>query len=208
MRQPHAFATLSSPVISTDLLEHFAVLRDPPEMIEGAVGPIEPPPVVLTIVERPRPPTSSLGLDMAHALRVLALDEVCAWLIPGAEGVCLASWDRRMSSGSRDPTGDRTGWSLFSGPIDGAIRGLYVNRMGAVRAGVTVFRAVGLVPDDVIEVTRSSVAGTDEQIPIRNNVWTISQEPPDSVVTLHWRTLETRRVRVEPPRAAWQVGLQ
>jgi hypothetical protein len=175
-------------VISADLVEHFAALRDPPEVIEGVVGPVEPPPVLATL-GRPGRPDSSCGLDMAHARCVLALDDVFAWLIPGAEGVCLATWDRRMSSSS-----------VMSGPIDDAIRGMFVNLLGSMRAGIALFRAVGLVPDDVVEVTRSSAASTNEQIAIRNNVWTISQEPPDGLVTLHWRTLETQHVRVEPPR--------
>jgi hypothetical protein len=169
-------------VISTDLVEHFAVLRDGPTVIAAADGPIQPPPDVLAKMARPG---DEHGLDIAHLVRVLALDDVFAWLVPGSQGVCLITWDRPMNS-----------CSVHAGPIDDAVQGTFKNVMGSMQAGITLYRAIGLAPDDVIAAARSNATGHDEPIPVRDNVWTIAEEPSDGMITLQWRTLETQRLRV------------
>jgi hypothetical protein len=180
-------------MISTALLDHFAVLRDRSEAVATARTPLAPPLDVVTKLKRPDGPAAYFGLDTTKLLRVLALDDVSAWLIPGREGVCVITWDRRMST-----------CGAMSGPINAAVDGMFVNLMGSMRDGVKVYRAVGLVPDNVVDVTRSTATDCGAKIPIRNNVWTITDEPADGIVTLHWRTSDTQHVHValrQPPNA-------
>jgi hypothetical protein len=186
----HADGTLWVVVISKELFDHFAVLREPPEAVEDKGRPLSPPPNVIENLGRAHGPADDFGLDIARQLRVLALDEVCAWLIPGTAGVGLITWDRRLHT-----------CGTLSGPIAAAVDGTFVNRFGSTRGGETVYRAVGLAPDDVTDITAIDGTGSVKKLMIRSNVWTLDEEPPDGVVTLRWGTRETQRVPVLVARA-------
>jgi hypothetical protein len=172
-------------MVSPALLDHFAVLRERSVTIAAPCMPLVPPPGVVTKLERPGGPAAYFGLDTTKLLPVLALDDVSAWLVPGREGVCIITWDRRMST-----------CGAMSGPVKDAVEGRFVSLIGSIRDGMKVYRAVGLAPDNVVDVTRSTATDSAAKVPICRNVWTITDQPADGIVTLHWRTTDTQPVPV------------